>query len=126
MQGVCHRNPVGEAQLGRHQKILDAAHPAAGDHRHRRRLANLTDQINVKSLAGPFPIDRGQKDLAGTHFNAAPCPLQNVQTGPLPAVVGVGLPLAQGNLFGLDFLGIDEAILIHEVRERHESVATRG
>src|ERR1700722_5576180 len=102
MQGIGHRNPVGAAQLGGYQEILEAAHAAAGDHRHRRRLADLTDQIDVKTLAGALPVDRGQKDLPGPYFDTAPAPWQDVQAGPLPAIIGIGLPFALGDLLGLD------------------------
>src|SRR5262245_2190102 len=87
-------------------QVIERAHTARGDHRHRNGIRDRTRERDVEALPGAVTIHRGEQDLAGPERHHLARVSHRLEPGRLTPAMGEDLPA--GTLTRLRyFLGID-------------------
>src|SRR5690606_23266604 len=74
------------------RQMLQVAHTAGRNHRHRHRLADRTGDIQVETVLGTITIHAGQQDFAGDEIHHFFRPFHRVQPGRFAAAMGEDFP----------------------------------
>src|SRR6516162_7865996 len=89
-RGRQHRRGVAVADAL--DQVLERAHPARGDHRHRHRIGDGAGERDVETLLGAVAVHGGQQDFAGAERDHLARVIDGVEPGGITAAVGEDLP----------------------------------
>src|SRR5215208_5670262 len=100
------KNSAGMAVTDTIDEMIERAHAARGDDRHRHRIRDRAGERDVEALAGAVTVHRGQEDLTGAKRDHLACISHGVEPGRLAPAMGENLPTV-GLTRLRDFLRID-------------------